>query len=111
MKNFNNISEMQSDHNKKNIQQYQDLDVYAQVKKNIAKEEVVDHVKGPYFMTFNAADFIDNKNEFQPHINEIEGIPDKYNNLISQRKREIMEDEPAKRRIHKAQRHMMEIDD
>jgi hypothetical protein len=38
--------------------------VYAQVKKNIAKEEVVDHVKGPYFMTFNAADFIDNKNEF-----------------------------------------------
>jgi hypothetical protein len=111
MNNFNNISEMQSDLNKKNIQQYMDLDVYKQVAKNISKEQVIDHQPGPYFMTFNAADFIDNAREFQPHINEIEDVPDKYNNAISRRKRELTEDEPAKRLIRKAQLHMMKYDD
>ncbi len=38
-------------------------------------------------MTFNAAEYIDNKNEFMPHINEIEDVPDKYNSNISERKK------------------------
>ncbi len=60
-------------------------------------------------MTFNAAEYVDNVYETMPHISEIEKVPDKYNNAISRRKREIMQDEPAKRLLHKAQLRMLNI--
>jgi hypothetical protein len=63
---------------------YQHLDAYRNYEKKINENN--EHKKGSFFMTFNTSNFIDNKNEFMPHISQVEYLPDKFNNEISNKK-------------------------